>query len=883
MSFFDNSKNNIFFSNLNTIQKLNPFTTSKIDNNNNQIKNLFTSTSNIKKAKNIFSINDNNFSNINSNKGIFSFSNNKQNNIFNYNDNISSKIIFTDSNDNKNNILFQNKNKKFNDYTIGTSFSGKKLNLNKESFKFMSITFLPEFNYASNEELRLADLEKKITGNINRFKIKNTSIKNNNYFSSNDNLNKNNNIFNNGLFSIDPGNKNYLNNQIFGFKKNIFLENSVFNNNKKEININNDKNDTLFISNKINDNKNNNDILFKKINIFNSPFSNYSNINDYNYFGNSPNKNDTTFYNFTSNNNNLFDKNNDIFSNSFLNNNYFIGNKRNINDHINNNSNLKDKKSNSDEELDIFKFLCKEGKLSPEINDAIQKGKTVKEFIEDLEKKFKIKENADINNSNYKDNNFDKLDFYGSFLNNEKKDNGITSIGKNMYINYENDNLNLSPIKLTNSFNEVQCYNMVIDNDFNYDKLSSKINDIYREYEKSKNDYNNNKFLSDNKMNNNNIKSNSYQINNYKNKSNNNNNFDDSNDNYLSKTFSNGFHNTNSSLLKSPFYNPNNSYDKNNNIIGRDEDLYQKNLLDLKKLSECDVSLSIKENENNNISNNNEKNIISYNNENKINDCINQDITSKKSSKINLDESSSTSSRQIVDLTIKYHLPKDFDNKNNKNIKYYNIYLNNINQLIKVKDLRQEIKSLIYKELKNKNIQNYTIQKIALLIPLGFLSDEKLLLDYKLRHYNYTIQALITYKKNIINNNNNELAPYELVPKLDKPGYKCSPNIMELCRKTCNDLKKIENFKIFNQYGEVEFKEPVNLLGINLNDEIIIEKGMIETGNKLNYWSIFKLYNFNLEKNEIELYINKINQFGGKFISYDDNELIWEYKSNNGK
>ena len=107
MSFFDNSKNNIFFSNLNTVQKLNPFTTSKIDTNNNQIKNLFTSTSNIKKAKNIFSINDNNFSNINSNKGIFSFSNNKQNNIFNYNDNISSKIIFTDSNDNKK--LYKNK------------------------------------------------------------------------------------------------------------------------------------------------------------------------------------------------------------------------------------------------------------------------------------------------------------------------------------------------------------------------------------------------------------------------------------------------------------------------------------------------------------------------------------------------------------------------------------------------------------------------------------------------------------------------------------------------------------------------------------------------------------------------------------------------------
>jgi hypothetical protein len=305
-------------------------------------------------------------------------------------------------------------------------------------------------------------------------------------------------------------------------------------------------------------------------------------------------------------------------------------------------------------------------------------------------------------------------------------------------------------------------------------------------------------------------------------------------------------------------------------MIGRDEDLYRQNLINIKKLSKCDFHIKA------------DNNRIFKNNINDINK-LNKSMTIKSSK---LDDSSSTISRQIVDLTIKYHLPDDDKHKDkNKNIEYYNLYLNDINQLTKVRDLRQEINSQLYNVLKSKNIEKYSIQKIALLTPLGFLSDDKILLDYRLRRYDYTIQALITYKKNqcdnCIINNNNELAPKELIPKLDKLGYKCEPSIIELCRKTCEELKSISNFKIYNQFGEVEFKEPVNLLGVNLNNEVTIEKDMIDTGEKLNYWSIFKLYNFHIKDNNIDKCINNINRSGGKFISYNNNELIWEYKANN--
>ena len=110
--------------------------------------------------------------------------------------------------------------------------------------------------------------------------------------------------------------------------------------------------------------------------------------------------------------------------------------------------------------------------------------------------------------------------------------------------------------------------------------------------------------------------------------------------------------------------------------------------------------------------------------------------------------------------------------------------LPNMNKLIKVKELKEEIKNNIYKILKNKNINNYSIQKISLLIPIGFLSDNKLIKDYNLDSNNYTIQSFITYKKIQYKIKDNDLAPIELFPKLNKPGYKCNPSICDLCHKT---------------------------------------------------------------------------------------------------
>ena len=836
MSFFNDVDMTSFLSNINTPQKINNKNISIIKNNDIQPTNLFKNINTNKKANNIFTTTDNQIPNI----GIFSFPKNKSNNLNNCNNNISYKNNFEISNNNQNQSFFtHNNNNEYYDSTIGTIFKGILIKGNKENIKLMSITSLPEFSHGSFEELRMADFERKKTGNIKFFKIKNTNITKNIFNNNNNNLNSyNNNIFNKNIFNENPKNNNE------NIQENLFNTNTKIESNLFNFSSTKEKDTNLFQSNKIRHNKNNS-ISFAKLNNLNSPFSYFTNNNDdNNYFENNYKNNNVNSYSFINNipNETLFQQN----SNNINNNNY--------NSNFNNNNSNKEIE-NPLTDLDIYKLLCIKRKYSKEINEAIEKGKTVKEFLEDLDKRYNNSNNSNeikFNESQNISNNSEISDLYQSYISNNS--NGITSNKKN---NDENDNLtNISPIKLRNSFNEIQCYKMEIENDINYDKLTSKINNIYNLYEKNK--------ISNN---------NSLQLENDKNK----NIPINQNENYINKSFSNGFPNYNS-LLDNSITKSNKSFTNNKNIlIGRDENLYQQNLFSLNKLSLSNININTNEK-----NGKNERNEIFAINNNENNDIKNNNIL-KKTIIENNSRNLTNIENENINLIIKYHLPDEIDNNNdNKNLNFYETYLYNISIFMKIKELKEEIKFNIYNILKNKNINNYAIVKISLLTPIEFLSDNKIIKDYKLDTYNYSIQAFISYKKVPTKNKNNELAPIELVPKLNKPGYKCFPSICELCRKTCEELKKIQNFKIFNEFGEVLFMEPVNLLGLNLDNEITITEDLIETGDKLNYWSIFKLYNFIVEKNEIDKYILNIKNCGGKFISYINNELIWEYKGNNG-
>ena len=65
-------------------------------------------------------------------------------------------------------------------------------------------------------------------------------------------------------------------------------------------------------------------------------------------------------------------------------------------------------------------------------------------------------------------------------------------------------------------------------------------------------------------------------------------------------------------------------------------------------------------------------------------------------------------------------------------------------------------------------------------------------------------------------------------PKLTKEGYFCEPSMDEIKKMSANDLKNVHNFVIWNEFGRIEFIQPVNLLNLNLDDIFGIDQQNVE-------------------------------------------------------
>ena len=803
MSFIAKSISSFFSFNKNNTQNTNQI---KNNNNKNLLKDLFVEYRNTKRKK-IFTTSEE------EKPGIFAFIHNQNQNNINNNNYINNVIP-------RKNVINHNPYiiKKINDSTLGINFNGiGQIRSENQNCIFMSITALPEYKYSSSEELRLADIEKNMTGNIRFYKINNTSINKDDFFSN----------------DKSPNNKK---NKFFFKNKNNLFNNSILNHEQSPLFRKNNNKDNIF-ANKL-DNSNSPFVNLMNIN------NKYSGISQNNYF--SSNNNNTKKIGLI-NNKNLFSTNNPIKLNNISKNFFQEKPLLNANQNIKNtssNGNNDFNKFTSEEmtdplyNLDINKLFSEKEIVSKVLINSIKKEQSVNDFILDLKKEYSSSESLNINEKerfNYEKNSFDN-------------DNGITLSQKNFNDSYKDDFSYLSPIKMNN---EILCYNMEVErNDNNainniynnnYEKSYSKIEQIYNDYQKSKNEFNRKNYLGnktykkafENLETNKKIKL--------------------ENEKYFSKTFSNGFTKFNTEKKKNGIF------------LGRDEELYKQNLIKFDELSLNEI--------NNNVQNNfkfeNENMFKIINNgkngDDKLNILLINDSFNKSNNKLN--DSLSSISRQYVDIIIDYNLPEN----NNHN----ELSLRDVDQLMKVKLLKEDIIKRINLILENKNYLNYSISKLTLLLPTEFLKDEESLITYHLRSNNYIIQALIKYtKKNTI--------PINLLPKLDKSGYKCIPSISELQNTSLEELKKVNNFKIYNKYGEVEFKEPINLLGVNLNEEIYIENDMIETGNKLDYWSIFKIYDFIADEITIFNLKEKLNQNGSKFISYKNNILVWEYKGING-
>ena len=707
-------------------------------------------------------------------------------------------------------------------------------------------------NYNGGPELKLLSDKAYIPSSL-------APIKENNELNHNEKMHdetkNNNNNQTGGLFGNTNNNQGNNNkNSLFNNNNTLFGNNTTANNNNQTGGLFGNSTGGLFNNNNNTQNNNNSKNT-------GSLFGNNNNTSLFNNTNTTSNNTNTGGL-FSTNNNSsgggLFNQNNNNTSNSLFGNNNQTNNlNKNQNTTIYSDLTLEDI-------INPFGYLNSQKtlKLSPQdeilsktIIETIQKQKSVEEFLEDLDKKYKNKEKAD--------NNIDILESYGTYLSSTPDyDSGVIPLNRSLNVRNDlNDSLSNS-YKLRNwnkTYNETSVYNKI-----DLSKSISKINEIYNEYERYKNNFNSE-----------NLSMKNSQMKNYNNIINKKNIENGS----FNKSLNTIYQNTNNySINKSTSVNK-------NEIMANDEGLYQRNLIEFNKLSNYNIT-------NDNEDENNENEII-------ITNFHNENNSSKRNGKYVDEDSLNGISKQMFNLKIKYNLP---DEENTKNI--HKIILENINKLVRIKSLREEISNRIHNELKLKDLDKYySIERISLLIPGVFLIDNKTLADYNLNDCNYNIQAYITYNSNNLKNkdfsqikNNNlkksyqeikmkkeiyisdsELVPIDLVPKLTKEGYNCSPSIMELSRKTVYELRNIENFKIFNKYGEVEFKEPVNLLGLNLDNQVTIERNLIDTGDKLNYKSVFKLFNFKVEENGLNRYKINLKESGGNFLYYKNNELVWEY------
>ncbi len=101
-----------------------------------------------------------------------------------------------------------------------------------------------------------------------------------------------------------------------------------------------------------------------------------------------------------------------------------------------------------------------------------------------------------------------------------------------------------------------------------------------------------------------------------------------------------------------------------------------------------------------------------------------------------------------------------------------------------------------------------------------------------------------------------------------------------------NELKQVHNFKIWNNFGSIEYPEPTDLIGVNIDDLVFIEHKQAEVypdpskkpkvGLKLNKRAIITLNDINSTEEKLRIKVNKIEDT--KFISYDQNAKILKFE-----
>ena len=140
-----------------------------------------------------------------------------------------------------------------------------------------------------------------------------------------------------------------------------------------------------------------------------------------------------------------------------------------------------------------------------------------------------------------------------------------------------------------------------------------------------------------------------------------------------------------------------------------------------------------------------------------------------------------------------------------------------------------------------------------------------------------------------------QFAPAGSLPKDPKAGYQTYPSMLDIKRMTLEELENVKGFRIWTEFGQIEFLEKVDLTGIDLREIITIdERGAEvyvdgvhdkpEVGKGLNVKSLITLNNIRPRKNqtasakEEKLKRCLESKEGAQHISYNGDTGVWEFR-----
>ena len=211
-----------------------------------------------------------------------------------------------------------------------------------------------------------------------------------------------------------------------------------------------------------------------------------------------------------------------------------------------------------------------------------------------------------------------------------------------------------------------------------------------------------------------------------------------------------------------------------------------------------------------------------------------------------------------------------------------------------IKFIKEIIKHKLYKQT---NI--HTIKSI-LFIKENKMDENKKIKDFyddllsekevvcQIEYLNLNIGAKNFKKEKEFNDNSNVNHHHvkTLLPILSKEGYSTNPTYSELCKYDLNMLKNVYPFEIANNLGKIIFLEPVNLVGINIDEhcDINYNGSTIKNCKKregLNYKRrCITFLNVSNLQFSIEHWQEKISSLGGQMVEYNklEGKVIYEFQ-----